>query len=435
MTGVEVAISRPREWIVDPRTLWPLLCKELRDSLRNKWFILYTVVFVALSIGLAYLSQLGTGYAGLAGFGKTAASLVNLTLLVVPLMGITMGALSLSGERDRGMLAYVLAQPVTRTEVFFAKFMGQSAAFVATIGIGFGLSAMLLSRHGSADGALFLWLAGLSMLLALSMLAIGMLIGTLVRHRRGDRSFHIRMALRDIAGGPRNDGRLDIAVAGGRPDVVHVGRESDAGVQARVHRQLRLDAGLARTGRIVCRAEVRRLAVPAADWPARRLDPDAGGGGLGRVRSETAMRKVFAILCFMLLPLASCERSPTEITAPRVHFGQDVCAKCAMIISDERFAGAIGMRKQGRIVYLLFDDVGEMLEFDPGDCEEIRWFATDAVTREWLDAETAVFLHSDKLVTPMGTGIGAYSTREAATRAQQDRGGTIRVFTDLRAAD
>lgn len=181
MTGAELATPAQAEWIVDPRTLWPLLCKELRDSLRNKWFILYTVAFVLLSIGLAYMSQVGTGYAGLAGFGKTAASLVNLTLLVVPLMGITMGALSLSGDRERGMLAYVLAQPVTRTEVFLAKFLGQSVAFVATIAIGFGVSAAFLSGHGSADGALFLWLAGSSILLALSMLAIGMLIGTLVR--------------------------------------------------------------------------------------------------------------------------------------------------------------------------------------------------------------------------------------------------------------
>jgi Cu-processing system permease protein len=170
-----------REWIVDPRTLWPLMRKELRDSLRNRWFILYTVAFGVLAVALAYLAQLGTGFAGLAGFGKTAASLINLTLLVVPLMGITMGALSLSGERDRGMLAYVLAQPVTRTEVFLAKFVGQSIAFTATIALGFGISAALLSRHGSADGAVFLRLAGLSILLALSMLAIGMLIATLAR--------------------------------------------------------------------------------------------------------------------------------------------------------------------------------------------------------------------------------------------------------------
>ncbi|MCP4012950.1 MAG: ABC transporter permease subunit, partial [Phycisphaeraceae bacterium] len=131
--------------------------------------------------GLAYLSQIGTGYGGLAGFGKTAASLVNLTLLIVPLMAVTMGALSLSSERERGMLAYMLAQPVTRTEVFLSKFIGQGIAFAGTIAIGFGSSAALLSRQGAADGEIFLRLAGLSLLLALAMLATGMLIATVVR--------------------------------------------------------------------------------------------------------------------------------------------------------------------------------------------------------------------------------------------------------------
>lgn len=144
------------------------------------------------------------------------------------------------------------------------------------------------------------------------------------------------------------------------------------------------------------------------------------------------MRSVVAILSLVALSLAGCGRAPTEITAPKVHFGQDVCAKCGMIISDERFAGAIGLRRNGRIEHMLFDDVGEMLEFTPGDYEEVRWFATDSVTRKWLDAETAVFLHSDDLKTPMGTGVGAYSTRDAAIAAQQECGGTIRSFADLR---
>lgn len=171
----------PRERRVDPRTLWPLARKELRDSLRNRWFLLYTLAFAALAVGLAYLSQIGTGFSGLAGFGRTAASLINLTLLIVPLMGITMGAFTLAAERERGMLAYVLAQPVTRAEVYLAKFIGQGAGFTGAITVGFGATAAVLARGGTVDAVLFLRLAGLSVLLALSMLAVGMLIATVAR--------------------------------------------------------------------------------------------------------------------------------------------------------------------------------------------------------------------------------------------------------------
>jgi len=163
------------------RTIWTLLQRELRDSLRNKWFLLYTLSFAGLALALAYLSNIGTGLAGMAGFGKTAASLVNLTLLVVPLMALTMGAVSLSSERERGMLAYLLAQPVSRYEVYFAKFLGQGLAFSGAIALGFGLSAAALAQHGLGDSALFLRLAGLSVLLALSLLAIGMSIAVFAR--------------------------------------------------------------------------------------------------------------------------------------------------------------------------------------------------------------------------------------------------------------
>ncbi|MCA9291976.1 MAG: nitrous oxide reductase accessory protein NosL [Phycisphaerales bacterium] len=136
----------------------------------------------------------------------------------------------------------------------------------------------------------------------------------------------------------------------------------------------------------------------------------------------------------VVLALTGCDRPAEEITAPRVHYGQDVCAECSMIISDDRFAGAIGLRRDGRIVHLLFDDVGEMLAFDPGPNDGIRWFATDASTSAWLDAEAAVFLRSEKLMTPMGTGVGAYATRDAAERARTEYGGEILAFDAFRPA-
>lgn len=193
MTGnpSPAALRAPRERLVDVRALWTLLQRDLRDSLRNKWFALYTLAFGGLAFTLAYLSNIGTGLAGMAGFGKTAASLVNLTLLVVPLMALTMGAVSLSNERDRGMLAYLLAQPVSRVEVYLAKFLGQGLAFAGAIALGFGVSAAALAGHGLGDGALFLRLAALSVLLALSLLAVGMLIATVARRSTSAMGFAV----------------------------------------------------------------------------------------------------------------------------------------------------------------------------------------------------------------------------------------------------
>jgi len=162
--------------------LWILTRKELRDAFRNRWFLMYAVSFALLSLAFSSAALLGSGYYGFANFGRTAASLINLVLLVVPLMGLVAGAQSIAAERERGTLAYVLAQPVSRVEVFLGKFLGQALALGGAIVGGFGISALVLALRGSGGeiGAL-LCLVGLAVLLSCASLSVGMLISTLTR--------------------------------------------------------------------------------------------------------------------------------------------------------------------------------------------------------------------------------------------------------------
>lgn len=171
-----------REWWVHPGTLAVLIRKELRDAVRNRWFVSYAVGFAVMALGVSYLAQVGTGYSGFAGFGPTAASMVNLVLLLVPLMALTLGASSLPLERDRGMLAYLMAQPVNRVEVILAKYLGLSAALLGALALGFGVAGLLIARQADPQHlGLFLRLVGFSAMLALAMLAVGLMISAFVR--------------------------------------------------------------------------------------------------------------------------------------------------------------------------------------------------------------------------------------------------------------
>ena len=118
-----------------------------------------------------------------AGFGKTAAGLLNLIMLVVPLMALTAGAGTIAGERERGTLLYLLAQPLSRTELLLGKYVGLAIALICSLCIGFGLSAGLLAwRAGGVGAGSFLMLVVFTSVLALSMLALGVLIS--VQSRR-----------------------------------------------------------------------------------------------------------------------------------------------------------------------------------------------------------------------------------------------------------
>jgi len=156
--------------------------KELQDARRNRWYLIYVVVFAILSLALAWLGMTGLGDYGLAGFGRTAASIINIVLLIVPLMGLTLGAISLAGERERSTLLYLLAQPVTQLEVMLGKYFGLGIALFSALIFGFGISGILIAiQGGSAEIKLYSLMVLLAFLLALVSLSLGFLISSTVR--------------------------------------------------------------------------------------------------------------------------------------------------------------------------------------------------------------------------------------------------------------
>ncbi len=163
--------------------IWTLAQKELWDALRNRWFVLYTLAFTLLSLAFSYLAMAGAGLVGFAGFGRTAASLINLVLLMVPLMALTVGAQSLAGEQERSTLAYLLAQPLSRLEIFLGKYLGLTLSLLTSLALGFGVAGALLALGGVAasDPRSYIHLVLLAFLLSLAMLGVGLLTSALSR--------------------------------------------------------------------------------------------------------------------------------------------------------------------------------------------------------------------------------------------------------------
>ncbi|MBI3969336.1 MAG: ABC transporter permease [Chloroflexi bacterium] len=155
-----------------------ILRKELGDALRNRWLLLFAVAFGGLAVALGELAPAET--AGRLSFSRTMAGLINLTAILVPLIGLSLGAQSVAGESERRTLAYLLTQPIGRTELLLGKYLGLALALVAALAVGFGSSGVLLAS-GGFDPGLFLQLVGLAVLLALTSLSLGLLVSVLNR--------------------------------------------------------------------------------------------------------------------------------------------------------------------------------------------------------------------------------------------------------------
>lgn len=153
--------------------------KEIADAVRSKWFWLWAGAFAVLAAILASSALPGSQVAGYGSFGRTAASLVALAQIIIPLMGLTLGAYSLAGQRESGALRFLLSHPISRTEVFWGTYIGLATALFATVFGGFGVAGVITAAQGGgADAASFVRIAILSWLLAIAMLGIGLLIST-----------------------------------------------------------------------------------------------------------------------------------------------------------------------------------------------------------------------------------------------------------------
>lgn len=143
---------------------------------------------------------------------------------------------------------------------------------------------------------------------------------------------------------------------------------------------------------------------------------------------------LFTLLFFLLAACGGAKIDPN--TPPDIVYGEDVCTRCGMIISDDRFAAALVIEKAANdYEQMIFDDAGEMFAFvaeDNGQLKIASWFVHDYNSREWLDATSAWFVVADSLQTPMGFGIAASAQELEAQALANEWGGDVLSFAQAR---
>ena len=138
-------------------------------------------------------------------------------------------------------------------------------------------------------------------------------------------------------------------------------------------------------------------------------------------------RTALLTACFWILVPAGCGDAPS-IAPPEILLGQDVCDVCGMIISDDRYAAGLVIDRGGEYETRSFDDIGCLLMFadEHADVTVAARYVRDFRSRPWRDAETAAYLHSGHLHTPMAFGLAALATEaDAHTLAGEFPGDVI----------
>ncbi len=140
---------------------------------------------------------------------------------------------------------------------------------------------------------------------------------------------------------------------------------------------------------------------------------------------------ILLLSIILLLVLTACGGGDTnaEPAPPTIHYGEDVCEFCGMIVSEETYAAAY---VTGDGHNHTFDDIGDMVQAHLKMQEDVQaFFVHDHESKDWVRAETAHYVLSSDLPTPMLSGLAAFSSVEKATGFAAEADGKVLTFDEL----
>jgi copper chaperone NosL len=132
-----------------------------------------------------------------------------------------------------------------------------------------------------------------------------------------------------------------------------------------------------------------------------------------------ARRALLAAAIVGLAAIGACRRREAWPPSPAsVALGEDTCADCRMIVSDDRFGAQLHDRS-GNVA--VFDDAGCLRAYvsqRPFEIEGV--FARSFRSRAWVRGDRAWVVESRALSSPMGHGVAAFED-EASARDEAAR--------------
>ena len=130
--------------------LWTCARQEMLLAVRSRWTQIFAAVFAVLSLAVAASGYVLSGGHGVQDFARTAASLVQIVLLLVPVTALLLGVVALAPDRGAAELLY--SQPVARRTILLGRLSGLFLALAAAQAVGFGAAGLVVFSQSGEEG-------------------------------------------------------------------------------------------------------------------------------------------------------------------------------------------------------------------------------------------------------------------------------------------
>ena len=155
---------------------------EFTESVRARWFLVYSLVFGAVMVLLLASGLTDSRVMGFTGLSRTLTTYIQICMAVLPIFILITMVRSVAGDREAGVLEYMLALPVPLAAWYWGKLLGRYITVFLPVFLAMVLAALwALVRGFDVPWAEFLFSTGLLVALTGCFLGIGMLISTVAK--------------------------------------------------------------------------------------------------------------------------------------------------------------------------------------------------------------------------------------------------------------
>jgi copper chaperone NosL len=139
--------------------------------------------------------------------------------------------------------------------------------------------------------------------------------------------------------------------------------------------------------------------------------------------------KKYPFLLLMVILISSCSNQKPR----NINIGEDICAYCKMGITDNRFSSEL-ITSKGKVYK--FDAIECLAAFYNNSDRTIKdnaklWVHDFMKPDKWLSVNTAIFMRSEKIRSPMALNLLAVGSDSERVRIQQQFDGDQIRWKDL----
>ena len=155
---------------------------DLKESIRAKWFIVYSLVFGGL-IALFFIAGITESQVmGFSGLSRLLLMYIQVTIVILPIFILVTTVRSISGDRDSHILEYMLSFPISLKEYYWGKVFGRFITVFLPVFIAMVFAIVYgIFKGAEVPWSIFILYTGLLFAMSSSFLGIAFFISSIVK--------------------------------------------------------------------------------------------------------------------------------------------------------------------------------------------------------------------------------------------------------------